>query len=230
MNIRKTETTQKSGFAGLLARLTLAAMFTLAAFSAQAVPILTVDGAGDLGHIIDSNQAAAVSFTLTDSFDDVSITADLTSVGAVGAAFLMTDLGPTAGFGDMVASVDFSNITFDGSNTLLFSGLSLLSAEYALVIASDQSTPDSTVIWNGSSSALSQVTSASGITYGGNFFSADTDAFPASSSFDFVFDRAAHFTVSAGAGSVVEAPEPASWLLIAMGLVGFAFRRTISNK
>jgi hypothetical protein len=189
---------------GWLTVISLVGALVLLASELHAAPLLTITGPGDLGHVVDSDQAAAVSFTFTRSFVDVTITADLTGINAEGGVFLMSDIGPSAGIGDIVATADFSTIVFAGSSTVLFTGLSLGPGDYAVVVASDQGAPSSTVIWNGSTSPT--VTAASGVIDGIDFFAGDTAAFPPSSDFDVVFDRSAHFAVS---GSVPELSLPA---------------------
>ncbi len=215
------KTTFGNRFSRLSVRLSIAALLILLTLNVHAIPLLTVNGAGDSGYIINSNQAAAVSFVLTENFNDVTIRADLTGVNAQGGVFLMSELGTNAGFGDIVAAVDFSSLVFSGSNTLLFSGLDLLTGNYAILVASDQSAPNSTVIWNGSSAA--NVVAASGITLGIDFFSSSTAAFPPASSFDTISDRSAHFSISR---TVTQVLEPGSGLLFILGLAGFVLRHS----
>lgn len=187
----------------------------LCAAGLRAAPLLTVTGAGDLGHTINSNQAAAVSFTLTQAFTGISATADLTGVNARGGAFLMSNLGPLATVADIVASVDLASIVFAGADTLLFSGLDLGPGDYAILVASDQSFQSSTVIWNGS--RVPNVTAGLGIIDGIDFFSASTAAGPWSSSFTTVFDRSGHFMLSVATQGV---PEPSTWLLVVLASAG----------
>lgn len=188
----------------------------------QAQPLLSVTGASTLGHTISSNQAAAVSFTLTRAFEDVTATADITGLSPRGGVFLMRDVGPGTGFTDIVAAVDISAITFAGSETVLFSGLNLGAGDYAIVIASDQSSPNSTLIWNGSRSA--QVTASAGVIDGIDLFAADTVEFPPASAFSTVFDRSAHFALF-----IPAVPEPATWLLMGMG-VGLLWTRRSAHR
>ena len=87
-----------------------------AAVQASPTPLLTVsDGFSDSGHLIRPDQAAAVSFIFDNAFSNVTITADLTklSKASEGAIFLVSNLGPTAGLGDIVASADFNSINFN---------------------------------------------------------------------------------------------------------------------
>ena len=159
----------------------------------HADPLLDVSGVGDLGYTINSDQAAAVTFTLTDFFTDLSVTADLFGINAQGGAFLMTDIGPTAGVGDIVDAIDLAGVTFAGSGTLLFAGLALGPGDYALIVASDQAFPTSTVLWNESTTPTT--TTFPGIIDGIDFFASSTAAFPSASLFSVVFDRSAHFAV-----------------------------------
>jgi hypothetical protein len=106
----------------------------------HAATVFDTTGSGDLGHIIQPGQAAASSFTLTQAFSNVTITADLTALGSpIGGVFLMTDLGPTADIGDLVAGVNFSSIVFIGNGRCLYR-LNLAAGDYALVVANG-STP-----------------------------------------------------------------------------------------
>ena len=84
-----------------------------AAVQASPTPLLTVSGSNlDTGHLIRPDQAAAVSFIFDNAFSNVTITADLTklSTASEGAIFLVSNLGPTAGLGAIVASADFNSI------------------------------------------------------------------------------------------------------------------------
>ena len=228
METINTRIVHKKKLLGLLITFSLVAVLTLSASELLAVPLLTVTGDGDLGYRIESNQAAAVSFTLTESFNEVSITADLTGFNAQGGIFLMSNLGPGVWTENVVADVDFKDIAFSGNATVLFTDLTLSPGAYAVVVAMDQSEPGSQVIWNGSTRA--DVTAADGITDGINLFFDSTDEFPPSSSFDTIFDRSAHFSVSGSNSSVTPVPEPDSWLLVVSGFVVFAFHRNRRKK
>lgn len=194
----------------------------VSATMAQAAPMLSVGGTGDLGHTILINQAAAVSFSLTQAFSNVTVTADLTPLFAPqGGVFLMSALGPAAGIGNIVAGVDFSLITFAGGATVLFTGLNLGVGDYFLVVANDQAGPAlSRVLWNGTSGTSGAiVNAAAGVTDGVDFFEDDTAAFPPASSFTTVLpgDRSAHFTLSTVDRVTNGIPEPDSWILVILG-------------
>ncbi len=210
--------------------LCLACSLLVGSGGTQAAPLLNVSGTGNLGHFIAPDQAAAVSFTFSQTFNGVSITADLTKISAAtdGGVFLVSNLGPSANLGNIVATQDFSAINFIGSGTVLFSGLNLGAGDYAIVVANSQSTQGN-VIWNGSSSA--SVTQASGVVDGIDFFASDTSGFIFNSFFTPILasDRQAFFTLTAADPVVTNVPEPGSLLLLVFGLAGLVIVRTRNN-
>jgi PEP-CTERM motif len=189
----------------------------------QAMPLLNVSGVGDKGYVIAPDQAAAVSFSFTQAFSGVSITADLTKLDptSVGAVYLMNDIGPGTTLANQIAAKNFSDISFIGSATALFSGLNLGIGDYALIVVNGQSNAiGKNVIWNGSSAAIA--TPASGVVDGIDFFSADTSGFLFDSAFATVLpsDRSAFFSVTAADPVVINVPEPGSLVLLVIGLAG----------
>ncbi len=215
-----------SFFGAWLKALYLASSLLLGAASAQAMPLLNVGGVSNAGYIILPDQAAAVSFSFTQAFSGVSITADLTKINPAtdGGVFLVSNLGPSANLGHIVATQNFSAISFIGSGTVLFSGLNLGIGDYFMVVANSQSTLGN-VIWNGSNAA--SVTQASGVLDGIDFFASNTSGFLFNSAFTPILasDRSAFFAVTAVDPVVTHVPEPGSLLLMVFGLAGLAGAR-----
>ena len=191
-----------------------------AAVQASPTPLLTVSGSNlDTGHLIRPDQAAAVSFIFDNAFSNVTITADLTklSTASEGAIFLVSNLGPTAGLGAIVASADFNSIHFTGAGTILFTGLNLAGGSYAVVVANGQGNDiGDNVIWQGSSTA--DVAQSLGVHDGIDFFAADTSGFLINSAFATVLASRtqAFFTVTAN--EVTSVPEPGSLLLVFLAM------------
>lgn len=201
--------------------LCLAPLLLLGAAASEAMPLLGVTGVSNSGYIIHPDQAAAVSFSFTQSFSGVSITADLTKLSAAtdGGVFLVKKLGPSATLGDILATADFSAISFIGNGTLLFSGLNLGAGDYAILVANSQSTTGN-VIWNGSNAA--SASAAAGVGDGIDFFSSDTSGFLVNSTFATVLPSvaSAFFNVIAADPVVTNVPEPGSVFLLIFGLAG----------
>ena len=191
-----------------------------AAVQASPTPLLTVSGSNlDTGHLIRRDQAAAVSFIFDNAFSNVTITADLTklSTASEGGIYLVRNLGPSAGLGDLVAAVDFNSINFTGAGTILFTGLNLAGGSYAVVVANGPANDiGDNVIWQGSSTA--DVAQSVGVHDGIDFFSADTSGFLFNSFFTPVLASRtqAFFTVTAN--EVTSVPEPGSLLLVFLAM------------
>ena len=143
--------------------------------TAQAVVILEVTG-GDsaAGHAIFDDQAALTSFSLSQPFFNVTITAHLDCPVSCrdgdGGVFLVNAFGNTAGIVNIIDAVDFSALTFAGANTVLFTGLNLLIDDYFLVVANEVGL----AFWTGSTPGTAAVTTAPGVTHTLDLFADDT--------------------------------------------------------
>lgn len=212
--------------------LLLCLSFAFCASGVNAAPLLSVGGNSNQGYIIHPDQAAAVSFTLTQGFNGVAITANLTKISQAtdGGVYLVRNLGPSATLADVVATANFSAINFVGSGTLLFSGLTLGVGDYAVVVADSQSTAGN-VIWDGSNSAT--VTQAAGVIDGIDFFSANTSGFLFNSVFLPVLPSvsSAFFAVTVADPIVInDVPEPESLLLVVFGLASLVVVRARNRR
>jgi hypothetical protein len=187
------------------------------AVAAAPLTLLDVTGAGNTGQIIVLDQAAAVSFTLGQTYSDVAIAADLLCIGCEGEVVLMKGLiGPSATLANLVAGTFFD--TASAVDPVLH-GLTLDAGDYFLIVAI---TGQGGAAWTGSDPFTTQ--SLPGVTMGLNYFADEVDdAVPFRSAFSPITSAAAlHFRVSA-AESVV--PEPAVLSLLAVAALPILRRR-----
>ncbi|MBK9168532.1 MAG: PEP-CTERM sorting domain-containing protein [Bryobacterales bacterium] len=208
--------------------------------SLTAAPMITPTGLNSGQAAVSSLQAAAVSWTLASAWTDVTISASLITEWGderTGEAFLMNQIGPGTTVANQIASTPFTFATVPtliGNEVFvqLFSGLTLDAGTYYLVFASSASST-----WIATTSL--PYNTAPGVSVG-------TPYFASSSNLDTGFAPASTFSVSNApryfsltgtpAGSEPDpdpdpgpdpnpVPEPSSTLLIAGGLLAWAFRR-----
>jgi hypothetical protein len=181
---------------------------------ARSAVLLDVGGTPDRPITFDLNEAIAVSFNLSASFDDVSFSAPLICGSCTFTAFLMqARLGPSATVGDLVQAASFTGIPLGGT---LFSGLDLVADDYFVVVA-NLGAPS--IIWEGGASP--NVFSIAGVTHLEDWASSTFDVtFPPASVFDVILDQGARFyTVEAAVISAIPEPGSAALLLLAAGLM-----------
>jgi hypothetical protein len=178
---------------------------------ASAALLLNVAGSNNTGATIQSNEAAAASFTLTSAVTNFTITAPLTCLSCAGGIWLQSvQIGPGALIGQNVDAKAYDNST----TTPFFSEPSLAAGTYFLVV----SITSGSTIWLGSNPV---VTTGSGATLGPDFFVADPPGlqpFAPRSDFGVVSAEGLEFTANGTVQSVTAAPEPGTLPLFAAAL------------
>lgn len=200
----------QSFFFGVLVAATM-----LAPRPAEAAPLLSVGGPQNTGLTISSGQAAAVAFTLENTFNNVTIDASLTCVTCAGDIWFQRNaIGSTASFGDSLGAAAFSSVTPHP----YFNFASLDAGLYFFIVSINSGG----VIWSGSTAPVIQ---SNGATRDVDFLAASTQPFVPLSNFSVEFGRNLNYTVSGTAVTTV--PEPATWTLMVIGflLVGCSLRR-----
>lgn len=199
----------------------IAATLLVAAVPAQAaVTIIDVDGTGSASSpAFSGGGGAMVQFTLTSDLTNVSIFANINCAGCDGAAYLLTDFGPSADLSDIVAAGPF-----DASTDPLLTSSSLAAGTYYLFLGSF------TGVFGWDSTQGATFTLAPGASVGPSFI---TDVFdsnvPFQSTFELI-DEDMLFRITADPLSS-PVPEPGTWLMLILGFgaVGLAFRRRLNT-
>ncbi len=165
------------------------------------------------------NDVFCISWSTSDAFSNVSITARMTSFSGMpgsGIAYLTTQIGPGTTVLDQVASAPFIVSAPIASDVLLFSGLSLTAGTYYLTLSS----PESTTAWLGASNP--PMTTAPGVSYNGQFGQRHTpvDPYPPASGF-MPTDVAQGYSslLFVVSGDAVPEPSTAVTLLVGCGLL-----------
>jgi hypothetical protein len=203
--------------------LALAAGLAVAAgLPAVAEPLLLVTGDGTTGQVINGGQAAAVSFTLDQTYTNLAISADLVCVGCFGSITLIQGrIGPTATLANWVDGKTFNVLS---SVDPLLQGLTLDAGDYFLVVAITTTGAG----WSGSDPAA--IVTAPGIVHGLDYFASALDvAAPFQSNFLPIASSASlHFGVTGDARvATSELPEPSAAVLSGLALMAlFTSRRS----
>ena len=113
----------------------LIVLLTLVLSKVQAETIISVDSPDNQGYgclVIYNSQGYRVGWTQADTYDAVTVSAKLTSSGAVnqtGRAFLTTQIGPGTSTNNEIVSSSFT-FPLEVTNVVLFQGLHLLPGSY----------------------------------------------------------------------------------------------------
>ena len=189
----------------------------LAGQPAAAGPLLDVGGVQDTGLTIGAGKAAAVAFTLANTFDNVTIDASLLCVGCTGGIWVQRNvIGSTASFGDALGAVAFSSATPHP----YFNFSSLDPGLYFFIVSID-STSSGSVIWSGSTTPVIQ---SNGAERGVDFLAGSTQPFVPLSNFSVEFGKNLNYTVSGTAVTAVPEPATSALMIIGFVLVGCSLR------
>ena len=177
--------------------------------------IIRVDGSGDTGQIIGVDEAVAISFQLTQSFTNVSISAPINSFGASGGLWLQKNaIGPTASFADVIIAQPYNNTSVSPFAT----GLTLEPGLYFLIVSIDSGY----ATWTGSTAPVETI--GAGAALGLEFNASDLEPFVPQTDFSVLFAPGAlHYSLDGDA--VVLVPAPSAIILSGLGLLGLAGRR-----
>jgi hypothetical protein len=187
----------------------------------QAGTVVSVTGSDDAAPILgdpfgaDEANAFSVSWTLTQAYTNVSITAQLD--GWSGTAYLTTQLGPGTTIGDQLASTSFD------VGDVLFSGLTLSPGTYFLVITT---TPLTSLSWEASRSPVVSVGSGAAIGDDSYAFGVQNLGYVPAATFGPGFGNTLLYAVAGDASAV---PEPGTFTLGLIALSGVALLRKRNN-
>jgi hypothetical protein len=189
----------------------IAVFLALGSLPARA-SIISVGGAGDTGQIIGPDEAVAISFQLTQSFTDVSISAPIYSFGASGGLWLQQNaIGPTASFADVIGAEPFNS----SSVAPFFTGLTLDPGLYFLILSVDSGS----AAWTGSLAPVEVV--GAGAALGLEFRASDLEPFVPQTDFSVLFAPGSlHYTVDGRPATQV--PVPSAVALTGLGLLSLA--------
>lgn len=204
-------------------------IIAVASPNARASLLVSVSGQPDVNNSpsIDNNQFIAIEWTATQSYSNVTISADLFDAsnytGSAIIAYLTSAIGSNAtggnGFISDVSDMPSSSPTF----TNLFSGLTLSAGNYYLILA-PYSVAD---VSNWTATSAATINTDSSVTFDGelgaspNFGGAFNSSYPPASDFVPIGNESVLFQVT---GDVV--PEPSNlFALAAMALLGRRFHR-----
>jgi hypothetical protein len=196
-----------------------AVFFAFSGVPAQA-SIISIDGSGDTGQIIGVDQAVAISFVLTQSFTNVSISAPINSFGGSGGLWLQKNaIGPTASFADVIFAEPFDNTSVPPFAT----GLTLEPGLYFLIVSIDSGY----ATWTGSTAPVETV--GAGAALGLEFYASGLAPFVPQTDFSVLFAPGAlHYSVDGNAEALV--PAPSAITLAGLGLLSLAGTRRRRNS
>jgi hypothetical protein len=172
-----------------------------------AATIISETGRSYAGYAARTDQFDAISWSQTGSYTDVNITARLYTVDPTdtGTAWITTRVGPGTTLADQIATASFSfPSSANASDVILFTGLTLDPGTYYLTIGGG------TNYWSSWYATDQPVpTMDTGVTYNGNFYIYNSDAYAPASPYVSTPHITPIFSIT---GTVV--PEPTSLAFI----------------
>ena len=202
----------------LVPSVVLCVAFGLCTDAAQADTLVSTGGTFSG---IYNNNPEGVSWTVTGSYTDVSVSALISSGSAseegAGTLYLTNSLGPGTTAANVIAETAVTNLEYEPTaDTGLFSGLTLGPGTYYLISSSNLGVGG--IEWEGLSGPT---TTAPDVTSGGDLFSFGTAAFAPSDTFGPLGDPSFGVDVTGTpAAAVAVMPEPGSLVLLGTGLLG----------
>jgi hypothetical protein len=192
----------------------VAVFLALSSMPARA-SIISVGGSGDTGQIIGVDEAVAISFVLTQSFTNVSISAPIDSFGASGGLWFQKNaIGPTASFADVIFAEPFNNTSVSPFAT----GLTLEPGLYFLIVSIDSGW----ATWTGSTTPVETI--GPGAALGLEFHASGLEPFVPQTDFSVLFAPGSlHYSLDGNAEVLV--PAPSAITLLGLGLVSLAGMR-----
>ena len=191
---------------------------------AEADTVASVNG--PISNFYDAGDAEylAQSWTTTNAFSNVSISAALESTGDTAlpaTAWLLTALGPSTTAADILATTNISVPVGNTSELPLFSGLDLAAGTYYLLISG----PGDLIDWQFTNN--SNISTGAGTTWNGGQYSDFSNldpAFPPGGDFLPYGDTDNTGIMLVTGDSTTATPEPGTWMLIGTGLLGLIGR------
>lgn len=188
----------------------IALCFCLVPSAVKAGVIVDVAGADDTGVLLGPGvqpDAAAMAFSISDTFTNVSISAPISCVGCSGAVWLhQTSLGGAAQLQDLVSAQVFNAAS---STAPLFTNLTLGPGLYFLLATIDSGF----AVWSGSLLGTVNQMVSSGAAVGPYFTAAVVPGFAPFGDFDVALGGLLHLRVE-GSQQIVSVSAPSTWLCL----------------
>lgn len=206
----------KNLFLGMLSSV----FFIFGVGAADAATLLSVGGPNNSGSSVGTGgvEAVAVSFTLSNDFDNLALSAPISCFVCSGGLYLHSNaLGPTSSTGDLVTAAAFNS----DSSGPYFEDVDLAAGVYFMILEISSGF----AIWEGSDAP--SVLSSPSVTAGPDFISTDVSGFVPTSPFGILSVGGGLSFELTQAPAVV--PLPASMTFSILGLLGLGYMRRKSK-
>jgi len=195
--------------------------FSITAGAARATTIVSVTGPLSIGFVVGNSSSLAATWSQANTYSDVMIAARLHATfpdqASQGDAYLTTRIGPGTTSADEIARSHFMTIPGERPLIPLFSNLTLGPGNYFLTLGSTFNMSP-VPVWDNTEPAIVDVAVDTGVNLGPRLATLGSiaNSYPPSSSFVSV-SQYLIFTVT---GTPTAIPEPASRVLLGLGLCG----------